>query len=237
MYKTLLSVSLLTLLALTSCKDDIATPTLEPRETVTDVDGNTYATVKIGNQTWMAENLKTTKFNDGTAITEWKFGDDWYHRTTGIPYFQWSSTADLSNLYEEELPFDFYGSLYNEYALLSGKLAPEGWHIPSEAELLELQAFIASEGHQGEEGTVLKSTTGWSQSVGVGTDLYGFHALPSGYAAAGGSSTGGSITVNLATTDLNADSSNRKILTLSGATMEFYENSVSLGNGVRCLKD
>jgi uncharacterized protein (TIGR02145 family) len=236
----ILSACFLLLVSLASCKDDegiIGDPEKETSEPVTDVEGNSYKTVKIGNQTWMAENLKTTKFNDGTSITEWKFGDTWYHRNTGIPHFQWASTEDLNNLYEEELPFDYFGCLYNEHAILTGKLAPEGWHIPSEAEILELEAFIASEGHEGEEGVTLKSTESWSEFYGNGTDLYGFNALASGYASAGGTSTGGGITINLYTTNLNTDSTTRRILNLSEKTMEIYSNGVSLGAGVRCLKD
>ena len=57
-------------------------------ETVTDADGNVYATIKIGNQTWMVENLKTTKYNDGTPITEYQFGDNWSSLSDQNAYYQ-----------------------------------------------------------------------------------------------------------------------------------------------------
>lgn len=192
----------------------------------------------------MAESFKATKYNDGTSIAEWKFGEDWYYKPEAQSYFQWSSTADLNNLYEEELPFDFFGCLYNEFAILSGKLAPEGWKIPSEQDFLELKAFLAANGHEGNEGTALKSTTKWSPYYidgeaqdGNGTDDYGFNAIASGYASAGGSSTGGGISVNLATTTLNSDSTTRRCLTLSDNKMNFYSNGVQLGSAIRLIKN
>ncbi len=243
----LISFCILTAFTFTSCQDtgpvipsDDATD-----QTMIDVEGNSYKTVTIGTQTWMAENFKATQFNDGTPITEWKFGEDWHHRITGIPYFQWSSTADLNDFYDEELPFDYFGCLYNEHAILSGKLAPEGWKIPSEQDLLDLKEFLSKNGHQGNEGTALKATTKWGpyfvdgesqDQDGNGTDNYGFNAIPSGYASAGGTSTGGSISINLATSTLSSDSTTRRILVLSDNKMSFYSNGVQLGLGVRLLK-
>lgn len=241
----LISLCFLTASIFTSCQD---TGPLIPAEdstgqTMTDVEGNSYKTVTIGTQTWMAENFKATQFNDGTPITKWKFGEDWYYKPAAQPYFQWSSTADLNNFYEEELPFDFFGCLYNEFAILSGKLAPEGWKIPSEQDLLELKEFLSANGHQGNEGTALKATSKWGPYYldgkyqdGNGTDDYGFNAIPSGYASAVGSSTGGGISINLATTTLNSDSSTRRILFLGDNTMTFYSNGVQLGSAIRLLK-
>ena len=149
-------------------------------DTLVDIDGNIYATVTIGNQVWMAENLKTTNFNDGTptVLNTFPNVNDW-GTTTGT--YQWASTLDLNNDVDENLPIDYYGAMYNEAAIASGKLAPEGWRLPTEADWIELRDFLRNEGHTGNEGTVLKTTTGWNSFSGNGSNLYGFNGLPNGY--------------------------------------------------------
>ena len=123
MYKKILRIIILApLLMAFQCGDDI----VEPQPIVTDIDGNIYNTLKVGNQTWMLENLKTTTFNDGTPITEHLNGMDWGDLPNQTPQYQWADTSDLNNVVDEELPFDFYGAMYNHWAIESGKLAPEG---------------------------------------------------------------------------------------------------------------
>ena len=95
-----------------------------PANTVTDVDGNIYKTVTIGNQVWMAENLKVTRFNDGTAIPSVTDSLSWH--TLATPSFCYQHN-ELSNR-------NIYGALYNWFAVNTGKLAPKGWHIPSHDE-------------------------------------------------------------------------------------------------------
>ena len=101
--------------------------------TMTDIDGNIYATVKIGSQTWMTEDLKTTTFNDGTAISyitdmsNWEVeagsgGNITYNTTPEYCYYNFL----YSNRYT-------YGALYNSSAARSGKLGPAGWHVPTAA--------------------------------------------------------------------------------------------------------
>jgi len=83
---------------------------------VTDIDGNTYSVVQIGNQTWMAENLKVTRLNDGTPLSFYDFtpnDDDWFFNGASTPMYTWAFTGDLNMLYPEELPEDFYGALYS----------------------------------------------------------------------------------------------------------------------------
>ncbi len=138
---------------------------------VTDVDGNIYKIVTIGTQTWMSENLKVTKYNDGTAIplvtdnTIWGKLDD--TESPGYCYYE----NKLSNK-------ETYGALYNWYAVSSstngGKnVCPSGWHVPSDAEWTTLTDYIGSDA-----GTKLKSTSGWI--AGNGTDAYGFSGVPGG---------------------------------------------------------
>ena len=203
----------------------------------TDADGNNYGTITLGTQTWMLENLKTTTFNDGEAITEWTFGNDWFYQPDPVAYYQWAVTGDLNNLYEEELPFDFYGAIYNEASLASGKLAPIGWRIPTEQDFIELENFISNNGHLGNEATVLKSSYGWVPSIGNGTDLYGFNGLPNGYVSAGGTATGAQVICAWATSD-NPTSQTRRIVNLFDETIiVYFDNSILLGAGVRCIKE
>ena len=93
-------------------------------QTVTDIDGNVYTTVNIGTQVWMAENLETTRFRDGSGIPMIADSSSWGN--SGHPGFCWYANASV---YKDKL-----GALYNWHAVGSGKLAPEGWHVPDEQE-------------------------------------------------------------------------------------------------------
>ncbi len=204
---------------------------------VTDIDGNVYQTITIGSQEWMIENLKTTTFNDGEPITEWVFGDDWWSGGT-FPYYQWADTDDLNNVYPDPLPFDFYGALYNDAAISSGKLAPAGWRIPTEQDFIALENYIASNGQAGQEGNALKSTSGWVSGSDNGTDIYGFNGLANGYASVFGTATAGGIISSWATTDVDAANQTRKVVQLFDQdTILFSDDSVRLGFGIRCIKE
>jgi Fibrobacter succinogenes major domain (Fib_succ_major). len=95
--------------------------------TMTDIDGNVYTTVKIGSQTWMAENLKTTKFNDGSTISYITTISNW-ELLMGVKYNTIPEFCYYNNLYSNRYT---YGALYNSSAVMSGKLGPTGWHVPS----------------------------------------------------------------------------------------------------------
>src|ERR1039457_6330795 len=88
--------------------------------TMTDQDGNVYKTVTIGTQTWMAENLRTTIYNDGTAISNVTGATEWTNLTTGA-YCNFNNTTSTDTIAT-------YGRLYDWYAVNTGKLAPTGWH-------------------------------------------------------------------------------------------------------------
>ena len=218
--------------------DDTTTPVL----TVTDADGNIYNTIQIGNQIWMLENLKTTKFNDGTPINEWLFGMDWGSLSGQQPLFQWASTADLNNIYPEVLPSDYYGAMYNHFAIQNGNLAPVGWKIPSEQDFIDLENYLNNNGHSGNVATALKSTIGWTSFSGSGTNAIGFNGLPNGYIAAGGTATGSETICSWGTSDIGTgpinSSLNRKWVQLfDQSNIVYSDTSIVLGVAIRCIKE
>ena len=138
---------------------------------VTDIDGNSYQTVIIGNQEWMAENLRTTKYADGTAIPNVNDGNQWGNLDTGA----WCNYENSS------LNGATYGKLYNWYAVDDSRnVCPTGWHVPTDAEWTVLTDYLAANGHFLMEGRALKATSGWNGLGGNGTDDYGWLGLPGG---------------------------------------------------------
>lgn len=152
---------------------------IENTGTVTDIDGNIYNTIQIGDQTWMAENLKVTHYRNGDPIPYLAEGTEWANLTDGA-YCSYDN--DDSNI-------NTYGLLYNWYTVDDNrKLAPEGWRVPSDEEWKELMIYLGMSQNQADcngacgtdEGIKLKSESGWSNN-GNGTNESGFSALPGGY--------------------------------------------------------
>jgi len=146
--------------------------------TMTDIDGNTYKTVTIGTQTWMAENLKVTKYNDGTSIPNVTDGAAWSKLTTGA----------YCNYNNDPSKVATYGRLYNWHAVNTGKLCPTGWHVATDAEWTTL---IDSLGGRNIAGGKLKETgtTHWYSPNTGATNETGFTALPGGYCTSSGAFT------------------------------------------------
>jgi len=140
-------------------------------EPVTDIDGNIYQTTEIGDQIWIAENLKTTKYNDGTPITLITNNDTWYELTTEAYCYYGNDESS----YKDE-----YGALYNGYAVISNKLCPIGWHVPSYEEWQVLMNYL---GGTSIAGGKLKEigTTHWSDPNTGATNEYNFTSLPGGF--------------------------------------------------------
>lgn len=213
-------------------------------ETVTDIDGNIYKTIKLGNQVWMAENLKTTKLNDNTPLTEYKHFNPnrstfpWFSTTNPQMLFQWVPAIDLNNLYPDDLPFDYYGAYYNQFAIQSGKLAMNGWRLPTQQDFIELANFLKSQGHTGNETTVLKSKIGWATSVGNGTDLYGFEVRPAGSTTNTGSPDFQSAIARFATSNMNTTNTTRKIASFNkNGALGFEDLDVNFGISIRLIKE
>ena len=111
---------------------------------MSDIDGNTYKTIRIGNQVWMAENLKTTKYNDGTSIRYETDDNVWTSLTEGAYCYY-----DNNITYKNKL-----GILYNWMAVNTNKLAPQGWHVPSAAEWLELENYLKNNGYNNDNSSI-----------------------------------------------------------------------------------
>ena len=167
-------------------------------EAVTDIDGNVYDAVRLGNQVWMAENLRTTRYADGTEIPLSQYGST----QSPLRYVPGSGQS----VEENEVNVARYGYLYNWPAAMNGAepssavpsgvqgICPTGWHLPSEAEWAELATYLTSQDqHQCDSvssnvAKSLASTTDWktnSNHCAVGNDLTannttGFSAFPAG---------------------------------------------------------
>jgi uncharacterized protein (TIGR02145 family) len=148
-----------------SCKKDDL-----PSEPMTDIQGNIYKTVRIGTRVWMAENLRTVIYNDGTNIPLITDAARWRGLTTGG--YCWYNNDETS--YK-----DPYGAIYNGYAANSGKLCPTGWHVPQVEEWQELR-HISGDSIKG--GGTLKEagTTHWLSPNKGADNSTGFSALGSG---------------------------------------------------------
>lgn len=139
-------------------------------QTVTDVDDNIYNTIQIGTQTWMQENLRTTHFNDGTAIPT--TSSPIYNDSTSV--YQWA--YDLDSTYIND-----YGLLYTWYVVINDKNAcPSGWHIPDNAEWDTLRNFL---GGEMVAGSKMKETgtTRWTVTDSTVDNSSGFTGVGSGF--------------------------------------------------------
>ncbi len=145
---------------------------------VTDKDGNTYKTVTIGEQEWMAENLNVSKYRNGDEIPQVQGADDWSKLTTGAWCYYENETKNGK----------IYGKLYNWYAVNDSRsLAPEGWHIPSDEEWTKLTDNLGGILAGGIKyyyiesvGCKLKTKTLWNNPNEGATNESGFTAFPGG---------------------------------------------------------
>jgi uncharacterized protein (TIGR02145 family) len=195
---------------------------------MTDQDDNVYKTVTIGTQTWMAENLRTTTYNDGTAIPNVTDNDSWV-TSTGA-YCNYNNTTSSDTIAT-------YGRLYNWYTINTGKLAPKGWHVPTDAEWTTLTTYLGGESVSG--GKLKETgTTHWiSPNTGAANET-GFTALPGGYRFNDGAFYGiGSFDSWWSTTEYNATLAWYRLMYFNDSDVlrDYYDKKV--GMSVRCVKD
>jgi uncharacterized protein (TIGR02145 family) len=222
---------------------------------VTDIEGNIYRTIQIGTQTWMAENLRTTKFNDGSNIRNGFFGYD--TRKYGS-YWWYDNDRDS---YKSS-----YGALYNWYAVNTNMLCPTGWHVPGDEEWKQLEMelgmtweeansyssfwdpwfFVDEKMSRGtDQGDRLKATILWQSDPegndDSGTNASGFSAIPGGFIDyrifydSGSHTSWWSSTENVEF-EMADYSVNRELYSADPGVFRSIEDQKS-GLSVRCLKD
>lgn len=217
-----LFVTLLT----TACKPENL-PVGATDGTVKDKDGNIYHTVKIGTQVWMVENLKTTKYNDGTAIPEVIDNATWQYLKTGA-YCNYNNDASNGTK---------YGKLYNWYAINSGKLIPAGWHVPTDAEWTALTTYLGGESVAG--GKLKEAGTKYWQSPNTAaTNETGFSALPGGYRFYNGAFVGVGIYGSWwSLSDINTSNAWYRGIYYDSSIVYRDNYGKEYGFTVRCVKD
>jgi len=151
--------------------ENVSFTTLSLLNKVEDVEGNIYKTVTIGSQVWMSENLKTTKYNDGSSIPNLTDETQWISTTKGA-YCDYGNNVSNSTV---------YGRLYNWYSVSdTRKLCPKGWSVPSDDEWQTLVNFLGGESYAG--GKLKESgTSHWLTPNTGANNVYGFTALPAGH--------------------------------------------------------
>ncbi|RMZ48950.1 hypothetical protein EB821_04880 [Candidatus Marinimicrobia bacterium PRS2] len=155
---------------------------------VCDIEENCHETIQIGEQVWMTENLNVTHYNNGEEIPNITNNGDWVGLTTGA-YCDYDNNPTYS---------ETYGRLYNWYTVDDDRgICPEGWHVPSDEEIKELEMFLGmseeeanNEGWRGtDEGSQLAGNSELWSSVYSTNDFVnnpefgtsGFNSLPAGY--------------------------------------------------------
>ena len=238
---TLLMLALAsTLLIFNACeKDEDDDPTNET--TVTDFDGNVYSTAQIGSQIWMTENLKTTTYNDGTPIALSTADSAWENNTTGA--YCWYNN-------DEATYADSYGALYNWHAIETGKLCPEGWHVPSDIEWIFLEIDLGMSNAEADgmgwrgtnEGSMLAGNINlWTDGElnnNSEFDKSGFNALPASFRNTGGTFYfDGATTVMWSSTEDSTNSVWVRLLLYNNSSVNRDFGAKGAGFSVRCLKD
>ena len=214
---------------MTGCKS--ASDQGTTNEKVSDIEGNSYTTIQIGKQVWMAENLKTTTFSDGSPISEIENYDEWASLT--LPAYSWYNNDSINT--------EDFGALYNYYAVETEKLCPEGWHVPTDEEWIELETSLEGAGTAG--GAMKEAGMAhWKTPNTRADNESGFTALPGGYRSYNG-------TFNLMRTDGYLWSSSEKnwygtkntviYRNLKYDDQSIYRRIAEKANGfsVRCVKN
>lgn len=217
-------ISLAVILLIISCA-------INAQQTVTDIDGNNYKTIRIGNQVWMKENLKTTHYSNGDSIgTTWPA--TYYYMNESKPKYQWAYNGkdSLTNI---------YGRLYTWYAATDNRnICPTGWHLPSYSEWKTLIDYLGK-GMVAHSKLKETDTIHWKSPNADATNESGFTGLPGG-------SHWDSVFLDMGTcghywssSQEAAEWSYRTLLNFEAFDATYLLNSASpkIGWSVRCIED
>ncbi len=218
--------------------------------TLTDTDGNVYQTVKIGNQEWMAENLRVTRYNNGAPIPFDTTDGNWLlWKTPLYCYYNNSSNSDTIRK---------YGALYNWYTISPEnpqKIAPAGWHVPTTAEWIILEKYLILNGYNWDGTTDTSSSNKIGQPLAakadwcrfgsegeVGYDLTinnksGFSALPGGYRFGSSFKDQGEDGYWWSATEYDALTADYRFLYCRDASLGKYNYTKTCGHSIRLLRD
>ena len=204
----------------------------KPGANITDVEGNSYKTVTIGTQTWMAENIKVSKYSDGTTIPNITDNTQWQNDTSGAWSYYNNDAANNTK----------YGKLYNWYAVSktsngNKNVCPTGWHVPTDAEWTVLIDYLGGETVAGSKMKEV-GTTSWNIPNTDATNTSLFSALPGGsrgsFGNYGNDGSGGNW---WGSTEYGTDDAwNRNLRTDNGVANRYYYSKKG-GLSVRCLRD
>ena len=216
---------------------------------ITDVDGNTYNSLAYGNQAWTVENAEVVTYRDGTSIPQVTANDDWAALTTGAWCY-----------YENDVT---KGKLYNWYAVMgihdaiettpNKEFAPEGWHVPSDAEWTTLEEYLIANEYN-YDGTItgnkiakaMSSTTGWNSSTTTGAvgnnqslnNSSGFNVFPEGFRNNSGSFYNeGFIAIFWSSTENNTNNAGTRFLVSNDSFLSRSYSGKQGGFSVRFVRD
>jgi uncharacterized protein (TIGR02145 family) len=196
--------------------------------TVTDIDGNVYLTIKIGNQWWMAENLKVTHYRNGDAITNITDGTTWDGLATGAYCEYDNNVANVAT----------YGRLYNWYAVNDSRnMVPTGWHVPTDVEWQTLVDYLGGDAVAG--GKMKEAGTAhWISPNTDATNESGFSGLPGGYRAGSGNDYNlGGYAYIWSSTEGSSYYAWSRDLDYSNSEVYRIGSNKHFGFSVRCIKD
>ncbi len=215
----------------------ITTPQCNTDSVITDVDGNTYNTVVIGNQTWMKENLRTTKYNNGDVIPNLPNSSQWAAATTAA----WAYYNNNSSYNND------YGKLYNGFTIDSNKnICPCGFHIPSDAEWNTLIDYLGGVNNAGIK--LMSGSNHWDNIPSTVTNSSGFTALPGGYRYYGQNASFLGIRTNATflsssygdmslATSPDGNGGSEVYLYLPSPSQPGSASGGSIGSSIRCVKN
>jgi uncharacterized protein (TIGR02145 family) len=198
---------------------------------VKDIEANTYKVVTIGNQCWMADNLRTTSYNDGTAIPNIDMNTSW--DTVVTPAFAW---------YNDNMDGKItYGALYNWYVVDPSSngnknVCPVGWHVPTEQDFGELINYLGGESVAGiqlkEAGNVH-----FEEGNETATNESGFTAIPGGYRVGISYYEKRYYAQYWTVTSVNTTQAKFVDIEYDGEYAYILNQSKARGNSIRCVKD